>query len=215
MKKSSLNAIAIPEQAKIIRETSDKRDFSRMNRIKTGTMVKWSSGTIVTGYPAGIMAFIDGGPWPWLALSFGIVSAVSAMVTFCSIFSESARRTKDALDVRSKQIAPGEWKSQKTKPKDNYSGVPYHGIKISHRSRRSLFTAVLHPMRPFRKILLTETIWYEPTADYFTRECSYLGFFNWVDTTQIYAGRRRTFVQTLNSLEAKPQETLEKAQAKS
>lgn len=214
MKKSSLTAISMPEQAKLMRETSGDLDFSRTNHIKTGTIVKWSSGVIVTGYLAGIMAFIGVGPWPWLALSFGIASASMAMVAFGTIFTDSAHRMKDNFIKRSQPIEPEEWKAQKDKPKYNYE--TYRGIKVFQRSRRSLFSAALHPMRPFRKILLTETVWYNPNQDYFTRECSYMGIFNWVETQQLYAGRRRTFLNTLNSLEEKaPELTQEKAEAKS
>lgn len=216
MKKSSLTAISMPEQAKLMRETetSGDLDFARTNQIKTGTVIKWSSGVIVTGYPAGIMAFIGVGPWPWLALSFGIASAVMAMVSFGMIFTDSAHRMKANFIKRSQPIEPEEWKSQKEKPKHGYE--PYHGIKVFQRSRRSLFGAVLHPMRPFRKILLTEIIWYNPNQDYFTRERSYMGLFNWVVTQQLYAGRRRTFGTTLNTLQVKtPEISQEKEQAKS
>lgn len=213
MKKTSLTAIALPEQPKIIRSISDNANFSRNDRIKTGTIVKWSSGVIVTGYPAGIMAFIGVGPWPWLALSFGIVSAVMAM-TF-PIFTDSARRMKDNFLNRSQPIEPEQWKFQKEKPANSWSG-DYRGIKVFQRSRRSLYTAALHPMRPFRKILLTETIWYDPAGDFFKRECSYMTLSNWVNTQEIYAGRRRTFGETLNSLQVKtPEISQEKAQVKS
>jgi hypothetical protein len=217
MKKSSLTALAIPEQAKIIQETSNDANYSKTYDIQTGTIVKWSSAVVVTGYPAGIMSFINGGPWPWLALGFGIASAVSGFFTLGAMFIDgSERRMRNNLRKISNPVVPGEWTSQKTKPNNTYSGIPYRGIKISHRSRRTLFSAYWHPLRPFRKILLAETIWYEPTGDYFTRVSNYLGFFNWVETTQVYAGRRRTFGQTLNSLKAKPQESLsEKVEEKS
>jgi hypothetical protein len=205
MKKSSLTAISMPEQAKMMQETSGDLDFSRANNIKTGTIIKWSSGVIVTGYPAGIMAFIGVGPWPWLALSFGIASAIMAMVSFGTIFTDSARRMKYNFNARSQPIELEEWKSQTTKPK-GYSGETYRGIKISQRSRRSLIFAALHPMRPFRKILLREAIWYDPNLDCFRRECSYMGLFNWIDTEQIYAGRRRTFRNMLNTLPDRPKE---------
>ena len=204
MRKSSLTILSIPEQAKIMSTTSDNHDFSRMHHLKTGTIVKWSSGAIVTGYPAGIMAFIGVGPWPWLALSFGIVSSIASIVTFCFIFTDSARRMKTEFVERSEPIQPGAWKTQKTKP--SYAGYGYKGIKISQRSRRSIFSAVLHPLRPFRKILLTETIWYEPAGDYFTVERNYLGLFNWIETRQVRAGRRRAFMTVLKTLPDKPKE---------
>ena len=94
MRKSSLTALSIPEQAKIMSTNSDNQDFSRMDDLRTGTLVKWSSVAIGTGYPAGIMAFVGVGPWPWLALSFGIVSTIASIVTFCFIFTDSARRMK-------------------------------------------------------------------------------------------------------------------------
>jgi hypothetical protein len=215
MKKSSLTAISMPEQAKLMREINNDLEFSRTDHIKTGTIVKWSSGVIVTGYPAGIMAFIGVGPWPWLALSFGIASASMAMVSLGTIFTDSARRMKENLRLNSRPIELEEWKSQTTKPK-GYSGETYRGIKISQRSRRSLIVAALHPMRPFRKILLHETIWYDPNLDCFRRECSYMGLFNWIHTEQIYSGRRRTFGTTLNTLQVKtPEISQEKAQVKS
>jgi hypothetical protein len=216
MKKTGLTAIAIPEQAKLIQETSNDANFSRTYDIHTGTVVKWSSAVVVMGYPAGIMAFISGGPWPGLALGFGIASVVAGFFTLGAMFIDGAEaRMRNNLRQISKPVVSEEWKSQKNKPNNTYSGIPYRGIKIRHRSRRTLFTAYWNPLRPFRKILLSETIWYEPTGDYFTRVCNYMGFFNWVETTQVYAGRRRTFSQTLNSLKTKPQESLtEKAEDK-
>ena len=217
MKKSSLAAIAIPEQAKIMRETSTDVNYSRAYDTHTGTVVKWTSATIATGYPAVIMSFIDGGPWAALSLGFGIASGLAGFFTLGAMFIEgSAQIMKRKLIALSQPVEPGKWKSQKDKPTNNYSGEAYHGIKVFQRSRRSLFSAYLNPMRPFRKILLAETIWYEPAGDYFTRECHYMGMFNWVETTQLYSGRRRTFVNTLTSLEDKPQNSLpEKVKAKS
>lgn len=208
MKKSSLATLAIPEQAKIMRETSTDVNYSKAYDTHTGTVVKWTSATIATGYPAVIMAFIDGGPWPWLSLGFGIVSGLAGFFTLGAMFIDgSAQIMKRKLIALGQPVEPGKWKSQKDKPTNNYSGEAYRGIKVFQRSRRSLFSAYLNPMRPFRKILLAETIWYEPTRDYFTRECHYMGTLNWVETTQVYAGRRRTFVDTLNSLEEKPQKS--------
>lgn len=209
MKRSGLTALAIPEQAKIIQTTSRDINWSGSYDFETGTIVKWSSGFILTGYPAGIMAFIGVGPWPGLAVGFGIASAIAGLFTLGSMYLDgSARKMSNGLRKVSLPIKPQEWKSQKDKPTNTYSEETYRGIKILHRSRRSIFAAAINPMRPFRKILLSETVWYHPSGDYFTKECHYMGLFNWVETKQLYAGRRRTFLHTLNGLEQKAEKSL-------
>ena len=202
MRKSSLSAVSIPEQAKIIQSVSADMNFSSYEYMNTGTLIKWSSGAIATGYPSAILMFIDAGsPLPWVA---GVLSAIMGLIGFGGFFTGSGKAMGKNFSDKSAPVAIGEWKNQKTTQKSNLHVS--HGIKVSQRSHGNLLLALLNPARLFRKVLLRETIWYDPALDIFTRERSYMGPFNWVETCETLAGRRRTFVTAVKSVEEEGKE---------
>lgn len=74
------------------------------------------------------------------------------------------------------------------------------GYKVSQKVRGKRFFTIYNPLRLFKRILINETVWYDPTTDVHTIERTYANFSHIYTENEKFGGPRYSFRRALNSL---------------
>lgn len=220
MKETALVHMEVPEEARLIDETSEVLNLTDNGvDMKTSTFLRWLSlnyvGTAVTfatGFAADIMAAtipVDGAENSMLGVTVtvGIITAISSAAHGIGLLMEKDiyRNVRWEVRKQAKQISPEEWR-QVLGTEVKQTGYPYRNsnkngrIRIRNRSVRDATITAFLPTRIFKKKLVSETVWYEPREDNFIRESHYMGFAHYTKVTEKFAGRRKSFQAALDSL---------------
>lgn len=201
MKKNTAISIKIPQGAEIIDRTSTDNDFAPAYSVMNTSAVLLV-GSFNMLLP---MTFFGGAvAFDMVSQNFGgtimVLSGLSAIVTgFLQVLGWSETRdTSESIKELNEPI--------KASDNRNVDGYRFgfrsnsKGYKVSQTVRSNRFFTIYNPLRLFKRILINETVWYDPTTDVHTIERTYVNFKNVYTENEKFGGPRYSFRRALNSL---------------
>lgn len=185
----------------IPKEVSEVTKFTRTKKnlteyscdMPTGVTAKFTTSMWLNGGTSVALSQI-----PFITENVGFIPVICAIAAVLSggflvigstiMSDDTFRDMEDEFQHMRKEIKPSEWEEN-----------PGKQFRIYSKSRRSAIVNMLLPRRIFKRVLMNETIWYEPTQDVYTVQKHYLTGFNWITETAEIEGRRRVFKKALDS----------------
>lgn len=198
----------LPAEAKLLTTEKGALNLTDSYDMKTSTLARWIDFNYMGAGAVATAVFIGSTD---LFIASNIVSSLGLLGLLVVYALEGNKTMKDFVDYATKRAMPITSKSWKVWGDDSgyYERSSYSsrnlspnakGYRVHQRATRFPKLVMFSPLRMFRKKLMSETIWYNPVSDIYTREVEHFGFAHYTSTTETYAGQRAVFRQALASI---------------
>lgn len=201
MKKNTAISVKIPQGAELIDQTHVPQDLSSAYSVMStsSTMLLGSLNMLLPVVFIGGVFSLD-----LIGSGFGgTVMFISGLAIFVTGFLQALGwgETRDVSKSIKELNSP--IKAEDNKNLDGYRfgyRSTSRGYKVSQKVRGKRFFTIYNPLRLFKRILINETVWYDPTTDVHTIERTYASFNNVYTENEKFGGPRYSFRRALNSL---------------